>query len=68
VCIGVADIAEFMRGDVCRQVILDKVMDGQMDRVGCKEGEEACDVYKGIVRQASKASIVSTVGMSVVAL
>jgi hypothetical protein len=49
-------MAEFMRGDVCRRVILDEVMDGRMDRIGCEEGEEACDVCEGIARQASTAS------------
>lgn len=67
VCIGAADIAEFTRGDVCRRVILDEVIDSRINRVGCEEGEEACDVCEGIVRQVSKASTVSTAGMSVTA-
>jgi hypothetical protein len=28
-------------------VVLDEVMDGQVDRVGCKEGKELCNIYKG---------------------
>ena len=38
------DIVDFMAGYNCRRVIMDRVMDGRMDRVGCEEGEEACDV------------------------
>ena len=26
---------------------MDEVMDGQVDRVGCEEGEEACDICEG---------------------
>ncbi|KAK6218092.1 hypothetical protein QIS74_02556 [Colletotrichum tabaci] len=34
----------FVSGEVCRRMVLDEVMDGRMDRSGCEEGEEACDV------------------------
>jgi superfamily II DNA helicase RecQ len=34
----------YIRGDVCRRVILDSVMDGRNDREGCEDGEEVCDV------------------------
>ena len=35
---------DFIAGYNCRRVIMDRVMDGRMDRVQCEEGEEACDV------------------------
>lgn len=35
---------EFISGMGCRRVVLDRVMDGWTQRVGCKEGEEECDV------------------------
>ncbi|KAK4117938.1 P-loop containing nucleoside triphosphate hydrolase protein, partial [Parathielavia appendiculata] len=34
---------EFMGGRRCRRVVMDRVMDGY-DRMGCEEGEVACDV------------------------
>lgn len=41
---GWVDIQEFVGGAVCRQAILDEVMDGRLDRERCEEGEEVCDV------------------------
>lgn len=38
------DIDEFVGGYHCRRVIMDHVMDGRIDRIGCEEGEEACDI------------------------
>jgi superfamily II DNA helicase RecQ len=38
------DIVDFVSGYSCRRVIIDQVMDGRIDRVGCEEGEEQCDV------------------------
>src|SRR5271168_3407527 len=38
------DIVDFVGGYICRRVIMDQVMDGRMDRIGCEEGEEQCDV------------------------
>ena len=38
------DIVDFVAGYNCRRVIMDRIMDGRMDRVGCEEGEEQCDV------------------------
>jgi superfamily II DNA helicase RecQ len=35
---------DYIRGDVCRRVVLDSIMDGRDDREGCEEGEELCDV------------------------
>ncbi|KAF5484112.1 Bloom syndrome protein-like protein [Colletotrichum fructicola] len=34
----------YIRGEVCRRIVLDEVMDGRTDRSGCEEGEEACDM------------------------
>ncbi|KAK3933608.1 P-loop containing nucleoside triphosphate hydrolase protein [Diplogelasinospora grovesii] len=39
-------IQEFVAGLVCRRVVLDRVMDGWNERVGCEEGEVACDICK----------------------
>lgn len=39
-----ADMAAFMQGSVCRRVVLDETMDGGVERTGCREEEEACDV------------------------
>lgn len=38
------DIVDFVAGYNCRRVTMDGIMDGRMDRVGCEEGEEQCDV------------------------
>ncbi|KAF6782349.1 hypothetical protein CSOJ01_16009, partial [Colletotrichum sojae] len=38
--IDVADV----RGEVCRRMVLDEVMDGRVDRSGCDESKEACDI------------------------
>jgi superfamily II DNA helicase RecQ len=38
------DIADFVARYNCRRIIIDRIMDGRMDRVGCEEGEEQCDV------------------------
>jgi hypothetical protein len=35
---------EFVSRYHCQRMIIDRVMDGRIDRVGCKEGEEQCDV------------------------
>ncbi|RFN54793.1 putative ATP-dependent dna helicase q1 [Fusarium flagelliforme] len=35
---------EYVKGDGCRRVVLDRVMDGRMDRWECEEGEQPCDV------------------------
>jgi RecQ family ATP-dependent DNA helicase len=37
-------VQRFMSGARCRRVYLDQEMDGRRDRVGCEDGEEACDV------------------------
>ncbi|KAH7244537.1 uncharacterized protein BKA55DRAFT_516341, partial [Fusarium redolens] len=38
------DMIEFVEGKRCRREVLDREMDGNVDRVGCAEGEEVCDV------------------------
>ncbi|TKW54512.1 hypothetical protein CTA1_9843 [Colletotrichum tanaceti] len=37
----------FTRGDVCRRVVMDEVMDGRVNCAGCEAGEEICDVCAG---------------------
>ncbi|KAK1837388.1 hypothetical protein CCHR01_19991, partial [Colletotrichum chrysophilum] len=34
----------YIKGEICRRIVLDEVMDGRTDRSGCEEGEEACDI------------------------
>ncbi|KAH7199259.1 P-loop containing nucleoside triphosphate hydrolase protein [Fusarium oxysporum] len=34
---------EYVKGDSCRRVVLDRVMDGRMDRWECEKGEHPCD-------------------------
>ena len=38
------DVVDLVAGYNCRRVVIDRIMDGRLDRVGCKEGEEQCDV------------------------
>ncbi len=33
----------FIERPRCRREVLDEIMDGRVDRIGCEEGEEACD-------------------------
>ncbi|KJZ69622.1 hypothetical protein HIM_10985 [Hirsutella minnesotensis 3608] len=40
------DVVEFAEGKHCRREVLDREMDGRVDRFGCVEGEEACDVCR----------------------
>jgi len=35
---------EFVAGERCCQVVLDRYIDGQSNRQGCEEGEQRCDV------------------------
>jgi hypothetical protein len=39
-------VDRFISGAQCRRIDLDQEMDGRVDRVGCKEGEERCNVYQ----------------------
>lgn len=45
------DVIEFAQGRVCRREVLDREMDGNVDRFGCREGEEVCDVCQRQERQ-----------------
>ena len=40
------EIFDFVAGHICRRIIMDQIMDGRMDQVGCEEGEEQCDVCR----------------------
>src|SRR5277367_6555500 len=40
------EIFDFVAGHICQRIIMDQIMDGRMDRVGCEEGEEQCDVCR----------------------
>ncbi|KAF4473075.1 ATP-dependent DNA helicase Q1 [Fusarium albosuccineum] len=40
------DAVEFAEGKCCRRVVLDREMDGSIDRFGCGEGEETCDICR----------------------
>ncbi|KAK5279583.1 ATP-dependent DNA helicase sgs1, partial [Exophiala xenobiotica] len=37
-------VDHFISGSRCRRIYLDQEMDGRVDRVGCEDGEERCDV------------------------
>ena len=45
-----APMKEFLSGEGCRRIPLDRLMDGRMDRVTCEVGEQRCDVCRGQVR------------------
>ncbi|KAI8394943.1 hypothetical protein FOFC_21656, partial [Fusarium oxysporum] len=51
------DAIEFIEGRVCRREVLDREMDGNIDRFGCAEGEEMCDICQGqqMTRDAAEA-------------
>ncbi|EMT67217.1 Putative ATP-dependent DNA helicase Q1, partial [Fusarium odoratissimum] len=51
------DAIEFTEGRVCRREVLDREMDGNIDRFGCAEGEEMCDICQGqqMTRDAAEA-------------
>lgn len=38
------DMRLFVRGTGCRRVVIDRAMDGRVDRIGCEGGERACDI------------------------
>ena len=40
------DMDNFVAGYHCRRIIIDRVIDGRIDRVEYEEGEEACDIYQ----------------------
>jgi hypothetical protein len=51
------DAIEFTEGRVCRREVLDREMDGNIDRFGCAEREEMCDICQGqqMTRDAAEA-------------
>ena len=50
---------DFLESVKCRRVILDKEMDGRVDRRGCEMGEERCDICRGAPRGEKRRRIVS---------
>lgn len=48
---GWVDMQEFVRGDVCRRVVLDQVMDGRMSREECEEGKSGVTFVKSEERR-----------------
>ena len=41
------DMQEFLTSKGCMRVVIDRAMDGRLDRTGCEEGEEKCDRCRG---------------------
>jgi RecQ family ATP-dependent DNA helicase len=39
-------VERFISGARCRRIYLDQEMDGRLDRTGCEDGEERCDVCR----------------------
>lgn len=37
---------EYIKGNSCRRVVLDRVMDGYIDRWECEGGEQPYDIYE----------------------
>ena len=40
------NVVEYAKGKSCRREVLDREMDGNIDRFGCIEGEEMCDICR----------------------
>lgn len=41
------EMVEFVETTECRRKVMDRVMDGEVGRVGCVDGEEQCDICAG---------------------
>lgn len=41
------EMKEFLRGSVCKRVVMDRYMDGDIERKSCRFGEQFCDVCRG---------------------
>lgn len=41
------EMREFLSGNVCRRVVMDRYMDGDSERRSCRSGEQFCDVCRG---------------------
>jgi superfamily II DNA helicase RecQ len=50
-------IQEFAAGWVCRRVVLDRVMDGWHERIGCEQGEAPCDICERVGVQEEEEDI-----------
>src|SRR5207248_9565153 len=59
-------VQTYMKGGdnmtICRRVTLDAYLDGMVDRISCKEGEELCDVCTGEIHEESDEISVDMVG------
>ena len=53
---------EYLEGEKCRRVVLDREMDGRADRIGCENGEKVCDVCRGLTRTGRRARVVVRTG------
>lgn len=49
---------EYIEGERCRKVIMDREMDGRVDRIGCESGEKRCDVCSGAARGRRRTRVV----------
>jgi hypothetical protein len=47
-------MTEFLGGDRCQQVVMDRYMDGSTDRATCRPGEQSCNVCRGRGRKRSR--------------
>jgi hypothetical protein len=41
---------EFVAGERCCRTVLDRYINGEFDRQGCKEGEQRCNGCQGVIR------------------
>ncbi|KAK6433365.1 hypothetical protein LTR95_010457 [Oleoguttula sp. CCFEE 5521] len=41
------EMKQYLEGDRCRRVVLDRDMDGDQERTSCRTGEQFCDVCRG---------------------
>jgi len=48
---------EFIEGLECRRVILDRIMDGNRQRIGCTDAEESCDVCRRVSKATGLAGL-----------
>lgn len=55
-------MCEYLEGGKCRRVVLDREMDGRVDRIGCENGEKLCDVCRGTVRSRRARVVVRAEG------
>lgn len=53
---------EYLDGGKCRRVILDREMDGRVDRIACESGEKRCDICSGSARGRRRTRVVVRAG------